>query len=342
MSEYTLLHGDCLEVMRLLPENSIDTIITDPPYGLSKGDSKGGFMGKEWDAKVPSVSFWKAMLRVTKPGATLLTFGGTRTFHRMMVNIEEAGWELKETMMWVFGTGFPKGLDIGKATSDTQWDGWRTQLKPAYEPIVVAQKPLDGTYAQNAMKWGVAGFAIDEGRIGTEVLPAQLAGQARLGTFERTEMVTPERTGRYPTNLIIDEEVAVMLDEQSGITKSAQRQGKRSAKDRLRLGEYKGQEDVVMGHSDSGGASRFFYCAKAPASERGEGNNHPTVKPLSLMRYLAKLTKTPTGGTVLDPFTGSGSTGVACMMENRHFIGIEKEKEYYDIACNRLAEFDDE
>ena len=395
---YELHHGDCLEIMPTLTENSVDTIITDPPYGLD-------FMGKNWDKGVPGEAFWKEALRVAKPGAVLLAFGGTRTFHRLTCAIEDAGWEIRDCIMWIYGTGFPKSLDIGKAIDKAkgekrqvigtlpagsaplknghvhkggggglsigterspeinitipsselaqQWDGWGTAFKPAWEPIIVAQKPLDVTYANNAEKWGVAGLWIDGGRIPTqEELKAggrlkTNSGDTRtgkaLGMFQPDTPNTFEKhpQGRFPANLILDEESAQLVDKQSGVSKSQHSVRKKaglSVGNGITLNSYQMNTDNEGGYTDTGGASRFFYTAKASRSERGEGNIHPTVKPLSLMRYLARLTKTPTGGVVLDPFMGSGSTGVGCLLEGRSFVGIENDTEhgYFEIAQNRL------
>jgi DNA modification methylase len=364
----TLLSGDCLDVMATLPENSVDTLVTDPPYGTA-------FMAKAWD--VTGVAFrpetWAAALRVAKPGAILMAFGGTRTFHRLACAIEDAGWEIRDTMMWVYGSGFPKSHDIskgidraagaerervpggigkksgetysknggyvaGEAISDAPatpvavlWDGWGTALKPAWEPIILAMKPLDGTFAQNAQKWGVAGLWIDGGKVGTDILPGQARGNARVTSFA-SGGITPERAGRWPSNLVHD-----------------------------------GSDEVLAGFPNE--AARYFYCAKASRAEREAGcegtggqpcqrltmysekdgvriprgnpitnNYHPTVKPLALMRYLCRLTKTPTGGVVLDPFMGSGSTGCAAIMEGREFIGIEKEADYLAIAERRIRD----
>jgi site-specific DNA-methyltransferase (adenine-specific) len=366
-----IYHGDCLEDMKLLPANHVDTIITDPPYGLS-------FMGKEWDKGVPGVPFWAEMLRVCKPGAMLLAFGGTRTYHRMTCAIEDAGWELRDCMMWLYGSGFPKSLDISKAIDKLkgaerkrelvptkkgnlpeqagpialgasgmtdisepitdlahEWSGWGTALKPAWEPIIVAMKPIEGTFAENAEKWGVAGLNVDGGRIDAPGKKTPLTRAYSKGQFGGTQgkgvegMVTTPvvaKEGRWPANLILDEEAGAMLGE----------------------------------------PSRFFYCAKASKSERNAGcegmeaketpqkygladdgvhsehkntprsNHHPTVKPLKLMEYLCTLTKTPTGGIVLDPFAGSGTTGVACANTGRKYILIEKEQAYIDIILARL------
>jgi DNA modification methylase len=312
-------------------------------------------MGKDWDHGIPGVAFWEAALRVAKPGAFLLAFGGTRTYHRLTCAIEDAGWEIRDCMLWVYGSGFPKSHDISKAIDkaagaerevvginadylrrkpngmktdgataygysqkqqDTDpsitapateaaklWDGWGTALKPAYEPIIVAMKPLDGTFANNALTHGVAGLNIDGGRIGTS--GARNNGRKKdseiYGDFGPTERVDYDK-GRWPANVILDEAAGEMLDEQSGEN-----------------------------------PSRFFYCAKASRSERGECNHHPTVKPLDLMAYLCKLTMTPTGGTVLDPFCGSGSTIVAAIQVGREAIGIEKNPEYSEIARARVS-----
>jgi site-specific DNA-methyltransferase (adenine-specific) len=312
---------------------SVDAIVCDPPYGLA-------FMGKEWDHGVPGAAFWREALRVAKPGAHLLAFGGSRTYHRLACAVEDAGWDIRDQILWLYGTGFPKSLDVGKAIDkaagavrkvvganptyrDSQdapsaynlqrckdltapstdaakrWHGFGTALKPAHEPIVLARKPLTGTVAANVCEHGTGALNIDGCRVGSDILPERVVGQSKLGTFERGVMVTPERVGRWPANIIFDEEAAAMLDEQTG------------------------------------GASRFFYCAKAGKKERGEGNVHPTVKPLALMRYLLRLV-TPPRGLVLDPFAGSGTTVLAAVDEGFDCIGIEKEPEYAKIAAARL------
>jgi len=313
---YEVRQGDCREVMAAMDAESIDSIVTDPPYGLS-------FMGKGWDHSVPGVEFWDAALRVAKPGAHLLAFGGTRLFHRLTVAIEDAGWEIRDTLMWVYGSGFPK-------SHNGDWGD--TALKPAWEPIIMARKKPEGTVAANFEKWGTGGLNIDGCRVGTEVLPEMTAGQAQIGTFERGVMVTPERIGRWPANLMHD-----------------------------------GSEEVVAGMGD---AQRYFYCPKANKKDRDEGldempkkrtaklggsdndrtnldpvserfrtspsaNHHPTVKPTDLMAYLCRLV-TPKGGVVLDPFCGSGSTGKAAVREGFNFTGIELDPEYADIARARI------
>ena len=425
--------GDSLEVLKEIPDNSVDTIITDPPYGLE-------FMGKEWDrlwdkrantdyrrkgfgkgvlsapvyaAGVQAQEFhfkWaKEVLRVAKPGAMLLAFGGTRTWHRLACGLEDAGWEIRDTLMWVYGSGFPKSLNISKAidkmkgaerevigknpnvvgrtrppsatnclgagTNDNltapatpeaeMWEGYGTSLKPAYEPIILAMKPLDGTFAENALKWGVAGLNIDEARIGTEKV---LAHHAPAGTFAGGEPNRGSDTnyyvnqGRFPANLLLDEASAEMLDEQSGKKIGNGHWSKTKTTGFGKFGNGK-SEYFGVGEKDKsfGGASRFFYVAKASRSERDAGleefperqlrddfgierfntsnikNNHPTVKPIKLMDYLVKLTKMPNPNQIyLDPFLGSGTTAIAVVLNGRHFIGIEKEQEYVEIAKARI------
>lgn len=302
-----IIHDDCLHAMASMEPNSIDAIITDPPYGLS-------IMGKGWDHGAPGVPYWQAALRVAKPGAMLLAFGGTRTFHRLACAIEDAGWEIRDCLMWLYGSGFPKSFNIAKATGDPRWDGWGTALKPAWEPILLAMKPCDGAYAVNATKHGVAGLNIDGCRV---------------------------ESGRWPANVILDEEAGALLDQQTGTLTS----GRGAVKKKSAAGSQGnalGKESRPVGteipcYGDSGGASRFFYCAKASKKERGEGNHHPTVKPLALMWYLVRLTKTPTGGVVLDPFAGSGATGLACAAEGRDCLLIEQDAAYCNIIRHRIA-----
>jgi len=313
--------GDCFEVMQTMPQNSVDSIVTDPPYGLS-------FMGKHWDHGVPSAEVWSECLRVLKPGGHLLAFAGTRTQHRMATAIEDAGFEIRDMIAWVYGSGFPKSHNL-----KDDWQGWGTALKPALEPITVARKPLIGTVAANVLAHGTGAINVDGCRVGT--------GDDRVDGgmgSESTTFLSPanhkrfERPtgGRWPANLIHD-----------------------------------GSEEVV---ELAGSAARFFYCAKASRSERDKGcqglevrnnmrvnaprkneeakyatklgNNHPTVKPIDLMRYLCRLV-TPPGGIVLDPFMGSGSTGVAAGEEEFSFVGIEREQGYFDIAEQRIYKFPD-
>ena len=496
---------DCLDGMKKMENNIIDSVVTDPPYGLS-------FMGKDWDHGTPGIPFWQEALRISKPGAHLLAFGGTRTHHRLMVAIEDAGWEIRDCLMWVYGSGFPKSLDVSKAidkgapraplyapfakhyaerrkaaglthaqicdlveahgevnhggasvnwekgygvptveqweklipiinpsgdwlavikrveakrevigkgyridnhcsavpygsgTPDGHyditapatdaakaWDGWGTALKPAWEPIVLARKPLDGTVAENMQKWGCGGINIDQCRVAYESTPnpatnplyRKLAGyknktypdnnscnfQVKHKESERNQNVL----GRFPANLIhdgSDEVLALFPNTKSGMMKPGQQ---RNAS--LGGGGYHGDmpdEATAAGtYGDNGSAARFFYCAKASPSERNFGcenlpqcspgectdrkdgavglnspragagrttgakNNHPTVKPIALMRYLCRLI-TPPNGLIVDPFCGSGSTGVAGLQEGFQFIGFEKEQSYFDAAEKRI------
>jgi site-specific DNA-methyltransferase (adenine-specific) len=341
-----IYQGDCLDVMASWPENFVDTIITDPPYGLS-------FMGKDWDHGVPGHHFWAEALRIAKPGAFLLAFGGTRTYHRLAVAIEDAGWQIRDCLMWLYGSGFPKSHNLHGT-----FEGWGTALKPAWEPIIVAMKPTDGTFAENAEKWGVAGINVDGGRIGcreeTQITGAKQTSNAYGKIDVPGGKVLPD--GRWPANLILDEDAAAMLDGQSGASSYTGTNTGGLGKNGI-YSPSSGLDQSRIGFGDRGGASRFFYVAKADRAERNEGcegmpvkakptlndyvnpsqgrtapkngspasNHHPTVKPLSLMKYLCNLTKTPTGGIVLDPFCGSGTTLWAAEYHNRPWIGIEDE-----------------
>jgi DNA modification methylase len=353
----------------------VDSIVTDPPYGLK-------FMGKNWDHGVPGVPFWEEALRVAKPGAYLLAFGGTRTFHRLAVAIEDAGWEIRDCVMWVYGSGFPKSHDVSKAIDKTvgavrevvgksqwsnrtpngcvgirgnefpkdktltapatdaarQWEGWGTALKPAWEPIIVARKPIQGTVAENVLKYGTGGINIDGCRVGEDTIKTQ-GGDKFPGVYG-TYATCPESVhlGRWPANLIHDgsDEVAGLFPvTSSGKMPAGQKRLNSEGPNRNTFGYMAPDTTKRDTPADSGSAARFFYCAKSSKSDRGEGNNHCTVKPLALMRYLCRLV-TPPGGMILDPFMGSGSTGKAAEVEGFRFIGIELEKEYTEIAKGRI------
>lgn len=354
---YQLHLGDCLEVLVGLPDNSVDSIVTDPPYGLS-------FMGKKWDYDVPSVAIWEQCLRVLKPGGHLLAFAGTRTQHRMAVRIEDAGFEIRDMIAWVYGSGFPKSLDVSKAIDKAagaerevvgidhewirrvgqnhgksgtytdkchgsvgpnggkitapatdaarQWSGWGTALKPALEPITMARKPLIGTVAETVLTHGTGAINVDGTRIKIDdddpihkavwtSRPSKI-GLSSVG-FVTSNKDGDRRTcetskGRWPANLIHDGSNEACLALKSG--------------------------------------ARFFYSAKTGKDDRETDNNHPTVKPTTLMAYLCRLV-TPPGGTVLDPFMGSGSTGKAATMNGFQFIGIERDPAYHKIAMARIS-----
>jgi DNA modification methylase len=456
MSTFKLYNDDCLKILDTLDENSIDSVVTDPPYEL-------GFMGKKWDSTgiAYDIELWKKVFRVLKPGGFLLSFGGTRTFHRMAVAIEDAGFEFRDTLMYIFGSGFPKSLDVSKAidksgaaanmhksarialaneitkkrkaasisreelknwfpeyssvtlnwerldegfripslaaydilierlgikddwremvraedlrkelssggvdrrndgtiynlahngkeyesTTDAakQWQGWGTALKPAYEPIIVARKPLIGTVAQNVLEYGTGGINIDGCRVEYQneddknsatpqgkctAKSGALAGKEQH-SGDRSDFERPELKGRFPANIIHDgsDEVLAGFPETKSGTLNFGQNGV--------YGTSNGNGEGRDYNANSGSAARFFYCAKASKKDRGEGNIHPTVKPFLLMKYLCRLV-TPPNGTVLDPFMGSGSTGKAAMLEGFNFIGIELEKEYFEISEKRI------
>jgi DNA modification methylase len=417
---YQILKGNSLDLLPTLADNSIDAIVTDPPYEL-------GFMGKTWDNSgiAYSLELWQQCLRVLKPGGHLLAFSGSRTYHRMVVSIEDAGFEIRDMISWISNKTFPKSLNIGKAidkaagaerkvvgvnqnvvreskvlggsdfggftqananitapaTDDAKkWDGWGTGLKPTVEPIVMARKPVEGTVANNVLTYGTGGLNIDASRIkGLTEKELNWTPQRQhsenpiqFGGAKSGDVVSMYKAeGRWPANLILDEQAAELLDEQSGTSRSPKTyvrgvgtlEGERVAY--ANIGEVAGTESKNYG--DSGGASRFFYVAKASKRDRNEGleelplgqskfgnqkqtvegslnskhrgeprqNFHPTVKPTELMQYLVKLV-TPPGGTVLDPFTGSGSTGKAAILEGFDFIGIELTEDYWPIIEGRL------
>lgn len=317
-----LKHGDCLEKLKDLPDNSVDSIVTDPPYGLS-------FMNKKWDYDVPSVEIWTECLRVLKPGGHLLSFGGSRTYHRMAVKIEDAGFEIRDQIMWIYGSGFPKS---------------NSHLKPSHEPICMARKPFKSTVKENISKWGTGGINIEDSRIGdtVETWPSSRSYSSKNTHFKyseeegKTQKTGDVPNGRWPANIILDEEAGELLDQQSGIIKGKIGMTQQSSPNNIYNGfKSTGDTKVNDGITDIGGASRFFYCSKTNKKDRGEGNIHPTVKPTSLMEYLIKLV-TPVNGTVLDPFMGSGSTGKAAIRNNFNFVGIEREEEYMKIAEARI------
>ena len=402
--------GNCIDAISQLPDASIDSIVTDPPYEL-------GFMGKSWDSTgiTYNTELWRQCLRVLKPGAHLLAFSGSRTYHRMTVAIEDAGFEIRDQIMWVYGSGFPKSMNISKAidiqfgaerkiigternfgasksedgkiafgdyvgewnitepsTDEAkQWDGWGTALKPAHEPIVMARKPLDGTVANNVLTHGVGGINIDGCRVGRNADDISSAGN-RTATFGTQEVLSggdgsggweQNDIGRWPANFIHDgsDEVLELFPN----SKAGKPQKKRGT------GGIWGKGDghsipVGPSYGDNGSAARFFYCAKASKAERNKGledlpdrkqdeddyeragttnprnrsqkirkNHHPTVKPVALMRYLARLI-TPPNGTLLDPFLGSGTTAVAAILEGFQWVGCEMNVEYAEIILARV------
>lgn len=316
--------------MRGMAESSCDAVVTDPPYGL-------GFMGKGWDHGVPGIEFWTESLRVAKPGAHLLAFGGTRTFHRLVCAIEDAGWEIRDRVLWLYGSGFPKSRNL-----HDEWEGWGTALKPAHEPIIVVRKPFKGTVTANVLIYGTGALNVDGCRVGTDDTRGK-SSQTALGVmnddgWKPREVMAGSSCGRWPANVIHDgsEEVLAAFPHAPG------QQGdlKNHSRDRVSKGRYGDMapaHDAIARIETDKSAARFFYCTKASKSDRGEGNTHPTVKPVKLMTYLCRLI-TPPNGVILDPFMGSGSTGVACVNENFSFVGIEKEVEYFRIAQQRIGD----
>ena len=360
----TLHVGDCIETMKTLPENSIDAIVTDPPYHLTSGKTgKTGFMGKAWDggdiAFRPDV--WREALRVLKPGGHMLAFGGTRTFHRLVVAIEDAGFEIRDMTLWVYGQGFPKSLDVSKAIGageqSAQWQGWGTAVKPALEPICVARKPLsERTVAANVLRWGAGAINIDACRVEWATETERDEVNARSGPNARfvpevnkravygqqpgrlravDDLTNPQ--GRWPANLVHDGSPEALAAFPSELKSG--RLEPHHAPERKKCGEIYGAFGGLKSPSkpfggDSGSAARFFYCAKASRAERC-GSKHPTVKPLKLMRWLVRLV-TPPGGLVLDPFAGTGPTAEAAVKEGFRATLIEREPEYAVDIARRL------
>ncbi|WP_433867044.1 DNA-methyltransferase [Ralstonia wenshanensis] len=354
--------------MRTLDDNSVDSIVTDPPYEL-------GFMGKDWDRSgiANSIDMWREALRVLKPGGHLLAFSGARTYHRMTCAIEDAGFEVRDQIMWLYGSGFPKSHNL-----DASWAGWGTALKPAHEPICVARKPLAGTVAANMVEFSTGALNIDACRIPSEPM-RQNTGAGRLPRRHENHQRSPgfvgqpHELGRWPANLIhdgSDEVLAAFPDAPGQMAKvSGTEPTANGFSGAVMYGGFIGRRESALPRIEADkSAARFFYCAKATRADRNEGcdelpsrgggmnsntsgqhitrrdgwepepvkNNHPTVKPTALMAYLCRLV-TPPGGLVLDPFMGSGSTGKACMREGFHFIGIDMTPVYLEIARARIT-----
>lgn len=337
----TLYCGDSREVLAGMQDASVDSVVCDPPYGL-------GFMGRAWDAKdgAPFASeFWAHVLRVLKPGGHLLAFSGTRTYHRMACAIEDAGFEIRDQIQWVYGSGFPKSHNL-----DGEWKGWGTALKPACEPICVARKPLDGTVANNVLKHGTGALNIDGCRVEAAARPLReldakatssnvyvgRTGEGGLGKGldGGSKAVGTTDLGRWPANLIHDgsDEVVECFPAEAGAFAPV-KGTEPSAKATFNV--YAERERVgTFHHGDAGSAARFFYTAKADSEDR-LGSKHPTIKPVDLMQYLVRLV-TPKGGTTLDPFAGTGTTGEAAWREGMNAILIEREPEYQDDIARRM------
>lgn len=458
MSTQKIICGDNIAELKKLPDNYADSIVTDAPYGLGKEPdaalvlkdwvekgyheikAKGGFMGKSWDSFVPQPLFWKEVFRVLKPGGHVLCFFGTRTYDWGVMAIRLAGFEIRDCIQWIYGSGFPKSYNVangiegklvngsaswnswqnmdgdkedrglgystinaeqgnrptdyaasGQRTSKMthtteqakQWDGWGTALKPANEPIVLARKPLIGTVVENILEHGVGGINIDGCRIASdEVLTGRkgvLWSHQRDGKEQLAAATINDGKGRFPANVILDEEAGRVLDEQTGVLKSGYGEVGSGSGENTTKGIYGAKQSKITScFADSGGASRFFYCAKTSQAERNKGldgfeekenshstygihtdeglihngrnpenrtraqkNNHPTVKPVSLMRYLVRLI-TPAKGLCIDPFNGSGTTGIACKLENVNYIGIDMDEDYCKISEARIVAWEKE
>lgn len=381
--------GDLFDLLPTIPENSLDSCVTDPPYGI-------GFMGKEWDTFKPGVEqkrivenkqiesdnpnlkgrsrgpasspsaveydrslngqrqfqAWtekwaREIYRVLKPGAYFLVFGAPRSYHRMASGLEDAGFEVRDSLMWLFGQGFPKSLNL-----KGDWEGWGTALKPAFEPIALARKPFKGSLTSNVQQLGTGALNIDSCRIQMSQEDREFilktarpnsAGQTHIGSVMNrpsAPTVNVHDEGRWPTHVLIDTEAGEILDRQVGKSVSRFFYCPKPSRRERDLGcdelELKQPGECVDRAEDSIG----LKSPRAGAGRSGGGRNfHPTVKPVELMRYLVRLV-TPPGGTVIDPFTGSGTTGMACRTEGFNFVGTEREPDYVLIALSRIFAVD--
>jgi site-specific DNA-methyltransferase (adenine-specific) len=353
MNTNTIHTGDCFEVLSTLPDESVHAAVTDPPYGLA-------FMGRDWDDFEPKeyqewCEEWAgAVKRVLKPGGHLLAFSGNRTHHRLFTGVEDAGFEIRDTLTWHYGSGFPKASDISKTVRDRgdsaeKWHGWKTGLKPATEFVVMARKPYDGATVDAVLEHGTGALNIDGCRVEGGERPDRggenNGSDSVFGQVQGSNYATGTTTeGRYPANVVFDETAADALDAEvgelsSGTVKDTHDVEADTAQNCY--GEY-GSRDAtdINTIGDSGGPSRYFYTSKASRSERTEGgaidNDHPTVKPLDLAEWLIRLV-TREGQVVLDPFAGSGTIPKAAKGLSREFVGVERQEKYADIARVRCG-----
>lgn len=321
---FELHHGNCLDILRTMSDASVDAVVTDPPYGLS-------FMGKKWDYDVPSVEIWEQCLRVLKPGGYLLAFAGTRTQHRMAVRIEDAGFEIRDMIAWMYGSGFPKSHNL---QGDRQ--GWGTALKPAMEPITMARKPFKGTVADNVQAYGTGAINIDGCRIETDEKwdEKDLSATVVQDFWVRLKprFCGSHDLGRWPANVLHDG----CADVLRGMGEAARffytpKACKEDRDDGCEMMEYR----QTIGGGGTNDPNGDDVCGKYGSVKSLARNFHPTVKPTDLMRYLCRMV-TPPGGVVLDPFTGSGSTGRGAVLEGFSFIGCEMDADYIEIAKARI------
>lgn len=336
MPKTKLIRGDCVQAMRdaAVRGVQVQAIVTDPPYELK-------FMGKGWDET--GIAFdpetWRACFDLLPPGGHLVAFSSPRTYHRMACAIEDAGFEVRDQIMWLYGSGFPKSHDVGKKLED--WQGWGTALKPAHEPIVLARKPLEGTVAQNVLGHGTGAINVDACRVesdGSHKRPYQPTNNERSVFGKQTGFQPTNHEGRWPANVCHDGSEEV----EGEFAKFGQlrARGNKTAKTHVRADSvvnYASKICVEYGNpGDKGSASRFFYCAKASKKER-QGSKHPTVKPVALMRWLVRMV-TPPGGVVMDPFAGTGTTGEAAYREGFDCVMIEMTEDYWlDIQARIKA-----
>lgn len=358
---YEIKNGDSWNLLKELPDNSIGSLVTDPPYLID-------FMGNQWDsANSPAgdKEFWSLVLSKMKHGAHGVVFGHSRQHHRVMVALEDAGFEIRDTLMWMYGQGFPKNHNIGKSVAkvdanNTQWEGWGSALKPAYEPIILVRKPLGKklTIAKNCLEHGVGGLNIDDSRVvandKAKFPEGNYTTDTTVGSI-RNEVRTADKNegGRFPSNVLIshnpdgcdDDCPIAILDKQAPkagslfkTTRKKDTTGGSGASWVKAGGNTKGEDNGAF--DEPSGASRFYYQPKIRTKERNWGmgeekNTHPTVKPVALMHYLVRLI-TPKGEKVLDPFVGSGSTGMACVLTDNDFIGFEMDEKFCNIAEHRI------
>ena len=411
-----IINDDCIKHLKTLKDNTFDSCVTDPPYHLASivkrfgpgqkpinnHDTKigrdgpfhkiaRGFMGQTWDGGdiAFNTKLWKQVYRVLKPGAHVLSFAAPRNYHRMAVAIEDSGFEIRDQIMWLYGSGFPKSHNIGKfvdkikgnkrvktgqvkthkqkgiavaekrgeilagshgrdvkeelTIGNSEWEGWGTALKPAHEPIVVARKPIEGSNVKNVLKYGTGAINIDECRVDGDKpkkWTKPRGGIWKTDKNAKADLVDNEK-GRFPANVIHDGSEEVLDEfEKYGDTKSTGGGGDKTFWYDKKVGTTTTKEyPKLVGYGDVGSPAKFFYSPKASKKEKGD-TEHPTVKPVELMKYLVRLV-TRKEGIVLDPFAGTGTTGEAALLQNRKYYMIEKNKKYFKDIEKRVGKFNE-